>query len=92
MEFPPEKDTTHSFLGLVNFLNRYSSKLTELCSPLRKLILKDIHYNFTEEHRKAFLQIKEELRKKIVLPYFNRNAESFLQIDACKKGFGAVIL
>ena len=36
MQFPPDKETMHSFLGLVNFLNRYTPKLAELCSPLRK--------------------------------------------------------
>ena len=45
MQFPPDKETMHSFLGLVNFLNRYTPKLAELCSPLRKLILKDSHYS-----------------------------------------------
>ena len=39
MQFPPDKETMHSFLGLVNFLNRYTPRLAELCSPLRKLIL-----------------------------------------------------
>ena len=45
MQFPPDKETMHSFLGLVNFLNRYTPRLAELCSPLRKLILKDSHYS-----------------------------------------------
>ena len=92
MDFPPDKETMHSFLGLVNFLNRYSFKLTELCSPLRKLILKDVHYNVNEEHRNAFLEIKEEFKKKIILPYFDKSAETILQMDASKKGFSAVIL
>ena len=92
MDFPPDKETMHSFLGLVNFLNRYSSKLTELCSPLRKLILKDVHYNVNEEHRNAFLEIKEEFKKKKILLYFDKSAKTILQTDASKKGFGAVIL
>ena len=79
----------HSFLGLVNFLNRYTPKLAELCSPLRKLILKDSHYS--PEHA-AFDAIKAEFKKKIILPYFDRNKETILQTDASKKGFGAVIL
>ena len=29
MEFPPDKETMQSFLGLVNFLNRYSGNLVE---------------------------------------------------------------
>ena len=92
MEFPEDKETMHSFLGLVNFLNRYSSELTQLCEPLRKLILKDQHYTVTELHRHAFLAIKKEFRKHIVLPYFNKDETTTLQTDASKKGFGAVLL
>ena len=92
MEFPPDKDTMHSFLGLVNFLNQYTPRLAELCSPLRKLILKDSHYSPGDTEHAAFNAIKAELQQKITLPYFDRNKETTLQTDARKKGFGAVIL
>ena len=92
MQFPPDKETMHSFLGLVNFLNRYTPKLAELCSPLRKLILKDSHYSPGDPEHAAFDAIKAEFRKKIILPYFDRHKETILQTDASKKGFGAVIL
>ena len=82
----------HSFLGLVNFLNRYTPRLAELCSPLRKLILKDSHYSPGDTEHAAFDAIKAEFPKKIVLPYFDRNKETILQTDESKKGFGAVIL
>ena len=62
MEFPQNKETMHSFLGLVNFLNRYSPRLAELCEPLRRLILKDAHYRVTDEMRTAFCKIKEGYR------------------------------
>ena len=92
MQFPPAKETMHSFLGLVNFLNRYTPRLAELCSPLRKLILKDSHYSPGDPEHAAFDAIKAEFQKKIILPYFDRNKETILQTDASKKGFGAVIL
>ena len=92
MQFPPDKETMHSFLGLVNFLNRYTPRLAELCSPLRKLILKDSHYSPGDPEHAAFDAIKAEFKKKIILPYFDRNKETILQTDASKKGFGAVIL
>ena len=81
----------HSFLGLVNFLNQYTPRLAELCSPLRKLILKDSHYSPGDPEHTAFDAIKAEFKKKIILPYFDRNKETILQTDASKKGFGAVI-
>ena len=92
MQFPPDKETMHSFLGLVNFLNRYTQRLAELCSPLRKLILKDSHYSPGDPEHAAFDAIKAEFKRKIILPYFDRNKETILQTDASKKGFGAVIL
>ena len=92
MEFPPDKETMHSFLGLVNFLNRYTPRLAELCSPLRKLILKDSHYSPGDPEHAAFSAIKAEFKKKIILPFFDRNKETILQTDASKKGFCAVIL
>ena len=54
MNFPEDKETMHSFLGLVNFLNRYSPQLADLSSPLRDLIQKDTHYRITDIHKQAF--------------------------------------
>ena len=82
----------HSFLGLVNLLNRYSPKLADLCTPLQELLAKDMQYRPTAIHEKAFWDIKEEFRKKITLPYFSRKETSTLQTDASKKGFGAVLI
>ena len=92
MGFLPDKETMHSFLGLVNFLNQCTPRLAELCSPLRKLILKHSHYSPGDPEHAAFDAIKAEFKKKIILPYFDRNKETILQTDASKKGFGAVIL
>ena len=72
MELPGDQETMHSFLGLVNFLNRYSPKLADLCTPLWELLAKDVQYRPTAIHEKAFWDIKEEFRKKITLPYFSR--------------------
>ena len=92
MEFPPDKDTMHSFLRLLNLLNRYTPTLAELCSPLGKLNLKDSHYSPGDTEHVAFNAIKAEFQQKIILPYFDKNKETTLQTDASKKGFGAVIL
>ena len=92
MEFPPDKETMNSFPGLVNFLNQYTPRLAELCSPPRELILKDSHYSPGDPEHAAFDANKAEFQKKKILPYFDINKETILQTDASKKGFGAVIL
>ena len=37
MEFPPDKETMRSFLGMVNYLNQYSALSAHLCAPLSVL-------------------------------------------------------
>ena len=64
MEFPPDKETMHSFLGLVNFLNWYTPRLAELCSPLRKLILKDSHYSPGDPEHAPLMQSRQNSRRK----------------------------
>ena len=33
MEFPPDKETMRSFLGMINYLNRYSALSAHLTAP-----------------------------------------------------------
>ena len=37
MEFPPDKETMRSFLGMINYLNRYSALSAHLAAPLSVL-------------------------------------------------------
>ena len=92
MEFPEDKETMHSFLGPVNFLNRYLPQLAELSSPLHNLIQKDAHYRITDIHKQAFASIKSEFSAQITLSYFSKDKETLLQTDASKKGFGTVLI
>ena len=63
-----------------------------MCSPVRKLILKDSYYSPDDPEHAACNAIKAEFKKKIILPYFDRNKETIQQTDVSKKGFDAVIL
>ena len=37
MEFPPDKETMRSFLGMINYFNRYSALSAHLTAPLSAL-------------------------------------------------------
>ena len=92
MNFPTDKDTLHSFLGLVNYLGRYSKDLAVYQTDLRELLKKDVQYKPTEKHLDAFYSIKKVFRQNITLPYFSSKKSTVLQVDASKKGFGACLL
>ena len=92
MNLPVDVETMRSFLGLVNYLNRFSPHLAELSEPLREICRQDVEFELNESVHVAFSRTKEEISKNVTLPYFNPRSATTLQADAYKKGLGAVIL
>ena len=92
MDLPRDVDTMRSFLGLVNYLNRFSPCLAELSEPFREICRQDTEFQLTKSVHVAFSKTKEEISKNVTLPYFNPRSDTTLQTDASKKGLGAVIL
>ena len=92
MNLPRDVETMRSFLGLVNYLNRFSPHLAELSEPLREICRQDVEFELNESVHVAFSRTKEEISMNVTLPYFNPRSATTLQTDASKKGLGAVIL
>ena len=92
MEFPPDKETMKSFLGMINYLNRYSALSAHLAAPLSALRHQATDYKPGKVHFENFNRLKLEISNMKVLPYFDVNAETTLQTDASKKGFGVCLI
>ena len=92
MKSPEDVKSLQSFLGLVNYLTRYSGRLATLSAPLRDLTKKDTAYSWGPEHDLAFTEIKKEDSSLGVLRYFDPHAETVIETDVSLKGLGAVLL
>ena len=92
MDFPPDKETMRSFLGMINYLNRYSALSAHLTAPLSVLTHQAVDYKPGKVHLENFNQLKLEISNMKALPYFDVNAETTLQMDASKKGLGACLI
>ena len=79
MDLPRDVDTMRSFLGLVNYLNRFSPRLAELSEPLREICRQDTEFKLTKSVQVAFSKTKEEISKNVTLPYFNSKSDTTLQ-------------
>ena len=91
MEFPLDKETMRSFLGMINYLNRYSALSAHLTAPLSALTHQATDYKPGKVHFENFNQLKLEISNMKALPYFDVNAETTLQMDASKKGLAACL-
>ena len=92
MEFPPDKETMRSFLGMVNYLNWYSALSTHLTAPLSALTHQAVDYKPSKEHFENLNRLKVEVSNMRALPYFDVNAETTLQMDDSKKVLSACII
>ena len=54
MEFPPDKETMRSFLGMINYLNRYSALSAHLAAPLSTLTHQATDYKPGKVHLENF--------------------------------------
>ena len=92
MEFPLGKETIRSFLGMINYLNRYSALSAHLATPLSALTHQATDYKPGKVHFENFNQMKVEISNMKALPYFDVNAETTLQMDASKKELRACLI
>ena len=92
MEFPPDKETMRSFLGMINYLNRYSVLSAHLAAPLSSFTHQVTDYKPEKVQLENFQRLKMEISNVKALHYFNINAETTLQMDASKKGLGACLI
>ena len=76
MEFPPNKKTMRSFLGMINYLNRYSALSAYLTEPLSALTHQTTDYKPGKVHFENFNQLKLQISNMKALPYFDVNAET----------------
>ena len=92
MQMPEDKETMKSFLGMLNFLAKFYSRLSELPIPLKMISIVRDPYQATPQTVQCFQVIKMILGKDIKLPYFSTQKYTALQIDASIKGLGVALI
>ena len=72
-EMPPPQSKKHvqSFIGMINYLSKFSAHLSELAEPIRELAKERVPFNWGSEHDEAFSLIKKEVTAAPILAYYN---------------------
>ena len=93
-EMPPPqcKKQVQSFIGMINYLSKFSARLSELAKPIWELSKEKVPYNWGLEHDSAFQLIKKEIMAAPILAYYNPNKPTILQTNTSCKGLGACLL
>ena len=92
MPAPTGKKQMQSFIGMVNYLSKFSVRLSELAEPNMELPKDKVPFNWGPKHQEALKQMKKEIATAPIFAYHNPRKQTVLQIDTGVKGLGACLL
>ena len=92
MPTPSCKKEVQSFIGMINYLSKFSARLSELALPIRELAKDKIAFNWGPEHQAALKLVKKEVIATPILTYYDPKKTTVLQTDASINGLGACLL
>ena len=81
-----------SFLGLVNYYNRFLPNASTLLHPFHQLSEQDSEWQWTEQCEQAFTEAKRMITSEQVLTRFDPALPVRLACDASPTGIGAVLV
>ncbi|PHT96270.1 hypothetical protein BC332_34804 [Capsicum chinense] len=80
------------FLGMVYYISSFMKNLQLEMPNLRKLLQKQVHFQWENEHQLEFDKMKKLLTEAPVLAYYDVNLPKSMNVDASKDAVGAVIM
>ena len=89
---PENLKDLQTFLGMVQFLSKFSPRIAEIAEPLWDFMKKHAPYACGSENNHAFDSIRKEIVQAPILRYYHLKKETVLQTDASIKDLGACIL
>ena len=82
MPTPTEKQSMQRLLGMITYLAKFLTNLSDVTELLRCLLDRDVEWQWNHVHENALTQVKQLTTREPVLRYFDEKKEVTLQCDA----------
>ena len=92
MQRPQNLKELRTFLGFMQYLDKFMPNMANVSAPLRQLLEKNIEWHWDKEQEESFNALKSMASCTPVLGYNDHEKSITLSVDTSSKGLGAVIL
>ncbi|KAF1313487.1 Pol protein, partial [Globisporangium splendens] len=89
---PQNVKQLRQWLGLANYLHKYTRNYAALVQPLTSLLKKDNEWEWSEEHQAAFAEVKKSLREAPVLALADHEKPFHVVCDASDYAIGCALM
>ena len=91
MPVPKDSKALKSFLGLAGYFSDHIPQLAHVAEPLRELTRHEVKFVWSQKAQRSFEEIKELVKKNLVLSMFDPDLDVIVTTDASGYGLGAVL-
>ena len=88
---PRSKKGLRGFIGLCSYYREFIENFAETAAPLTDMVGSKSTFEWGDEQEKAFKELKRRLATAPVLAHPDWNKPFYLQPDASKNGYGAIL-
>jgi hypothetical protein len=92
LKTPSNVSELKTVLGMINYLCRFTDKLSHLTKPMSDLLRADTAWHWGPEQEESFATIKQKISDLPSLAYFNVHRETVVSADASSYGLGGALM
>ena len=90
-EAPNKVEELKSFLGSIQHLSKFINNLLKKTDRMRRLVKKDVNWDWTPEIDEDFKKLKKEITEAPCLAHFDSKRDTYITADAGNTGLGATL-
>ena len=89
---PNNKKELQAFLGIMNYLSKFSPGSPEVCDPLLKLTSSKVTWTWNASYQSLFVKVKLLIKSDKCMKFYDDTKPLWVKTDASEVGLGAALL